>query len=173
MNLHTNQIIEAFPDECENLVPKLIRECKCEIKPYTKEIKNMRKRGFDRPTEMLLSAMIKNRLRPELYQEKLRRLEAIQFTLHPPKGGYLTPAMIEEAKAVPLLSLYEFEKVRTSYGRFSCCCPFHSEKTPSFFVYATNTYHCFGCDVSGDTIQFIMTMHDMKFKEAVKYLITN
>ena len=37
-----------------------------------------------------------------------------------------------------------------------CLCPFHEEKTPSLKIYPqTNTYHCFGCGKSGDTIQFI------------------
>jgi DNA primase len=36
------------------------------------------------------------------------------------------------------------------------CCPFHKEETPSFTIYPkTNTFHCFGCGKSGDTIEFI------------------
>jgi DNA primase catalytic core len=36
------------------------------------------------------------------------------------------------------------------------CCPFHKEKTQSFTVYPkTNTFHCFGCGINGDTIEFI------------------
>ncbi len=39
------------------------------------------------------------------------------------------------------------------------CCPFHNDKTPSLKIYPkTNTYHCFGCDKTGDVIQFIQDM---------------
>jgi DNA primase len=50
-------------------------------------------------------------------------------------------------------------------------CPFHSERTPSFTVAAhKQIYHCFGCGVGGDVIQFIMDMEQYTFKEAVIHL---
>src|SRR4051812_13133179 len=52
-------------------------------------------------------------------------------------------------------------------------CPFHSERTPSFTVAAhKQIYHCFGCGVGGDVIQFIMDMEQYTFKEAVIHLAT-
>ena len=48
------------------------------------------------------------------------------------------------------------------------CCPFHEEKTPSFTVYpGTNTFHCFGCGKSGDTIEFIQLMEKCTKHEAI------
>jgi len=48
------------------------------------------------------------------------------------------------------------------------CCPFHEEKTPSFTVYPkTNSFHCFGCDVSGDTIEFIQLKEKCTKHEAI------
>ncbi len=48
------------------------------------------------------------------------------------------------------------------------CCPFHQEKTPSFTVYPkTNSFHCFGCDVSGDTIEFIQLKEKCTKHEAI------
>jgi DNA primase len=48
------------------------------------------------------------------------------------------------------------------------CCPFHEEKTPSFTVYPkTNTFHCFGCDKSGDTIEFIQLKEKCTKHEAI------
>ncbi|EGO95039.1 CHC2 zinc finger domain-containing protein, partial [Acidiphilium sp. PM] len=35
------------------------------------------------------------------------------------------------------------------------CCPFHNEKSPSFYVYDDH-YHCFGCGAHGDAISFVM-----------------
>lgn len=56
-------------------------------------------------------------------------------------------------------------------SRLACCCPFHEEKTPSFFVNIhTNTYHCFGCGEHGSAIDFVMKKEGLSFVEAVRRL---
>jgi len=45
-------------------------------------------------------------------------------------------------------------------------CPFHDEKTPSFFIYPENSYYCFGCGVSGNAIDFVMKALGHSFKDA-------
>ena len=48
-------------------------------------------------------------------------------------------------------------------------CPFHSEKTPSFYVsQEKKMFHCFGCKASGDLIAFMMQYDGLNFTEAVK-----
>ena len=56
--------------------------------------------------------------------------------------------------------------------RQRCCCPFHKEKTPSFFINTiTNRWRCFGaCDEGGDAIAFVMKKNGMSFQQAVRYL---
>ncbi|WP_234730099.1 DNA primase [Acidocella facilis] len=49
------------------------------------------------------------------------------------------------------------------------CCPFHGEKTPSFYVYDDH-YHCFGCGEHGDVITFVMKSSGASFMEAVEDL---
>ena len=49
------------------------------------------------------------------------------------------------------------------------CCPFHGEKTPSFYVY-DDGYHCFGCGAHGDAISFVMQIQGAGFMEAVQSL---
>lgn len=49
------------------------------------------------------------------------------------------------------------------------CCPFHSEKTPSFNV-EDDHYHCFGCGAHGDAIKYIQETRRVSFPEAVKSL---
>jgi len=50
-------------------------------------------------------------------------------------------------------------------------CPFHDEKTPSFIVNPKRqTFHCFGCGVHGDSIDFVMKRHSVNFKEALDIL---
>jgi DNA primase len=50
-------------------------------------------------------------------------------------------------------------------------CPFHSEKTPSFTVYAdTASFYCFGCQTGGDVIGFIRKIENLDYVEAIKFL---
>lgn len=54
---------------------------------------------------------------------------------------------------------------------FKGCCPFHGEKTPSFFVNPqTNLYYCFGCGAKGNAISFLVDFERLSFVEAVKEL---
>jgi DNA primase len=56
-------------------------------------------------------------------------------------------------------------------ANYSACCPFHSEKTPSFTVSPTKQfYHCFGCGVHGNAISFLMEYQGLGYVEAVKDL---
>ncbi|MBQ8323685.1 MAG: DNA primase [Clostridia bacterium] len=51
------------------------------------------------------------------------------------------------------------------------CCPFHSEKTPSFTVFSgTESYYCFGCGAGGDVITFVMQSEGLEYREAVEQL---
>jgi DNA primase len=51
------------------------------------------------------------------------------------------------------------------------CCPFHSEKSPSFHVDETKGfYHCFGCGAHGDIISFVKDMDNLSFIEAIERL---
>ena len=50
-------------------------------------------------------------------------------------------------------------------------CPFHSERSPSFYVNPERqTYHCFGCGAGGTAINFVMVTEKLEFPEAVKFL---
>lgn len=61
--------------------------------------------------------------------------------------------------------------LRRAGANFIACCPFHQEKTPSFTVSTTKQfYHCFGCGVSGDAIQFLTEHDGLHFVEAVETL---
>jgi DNA primase len=48
-------------------------------------------------------------------------------------------------------------------------CPFHGEKSPSFYVY-DDGYHCFGCGAHGDALTFVMQSQGLSFMEAVGQL---
>lgn len=50
-------------------------------------------------------------------------------------------------------------------------CPFHTEKTPSFYIYRdTQSYYCFGCGAGGDAITFVRNIERLDYTEAVRFL---
>ncbi len=65
-------------------------------------------------------------------------------------------------------------KLKRSGANYSACCPFHTEKSPSFTVSPTKQfYHCFGCSAHGTAIGFMMEYGGMGFVDAVKDLAQN
>ena len=56
-------------------------------------------------------------------------------------------------------------------SNYVACCPFHTEKTPSFSVNRNKQFfHCFGCGISGNSISFLMNLNNLEFVEAVEDL---
>ncbi|HEX5960583.1 MAG TPA: DNA primase [Rhodanobacteraceae bacterium] len=54
---------------------------------------------------------------------------------------------------------------------WTACCPFHDERTPSFYVSpAKQFYHCFGCGAHGSAIKFLMEYEHLEFPDAVEEL---
>ena len=65
-------------------------------------------------------------------------------------------------------SYIPLKKTGSDYG---CCCPFHSEKTPSCHIYmATQSFYCFGCGAAGDVINFIRLYEHLDYMESVRLL---
>ncbi len=81
--------------------------------------------------------------------------------------------LVERIKeAVDIVELIsEVVPLKRAGRRYSGLCPFHSERTPSFFVNPDEQFfYCFGCGAGGDVIKFVMKHRGLDFKEAVKYL---
>jgi len=63
--------------------------------------------------------------------------------------------------------------LKKSGREFKACCPFHAEKTPSFWVSPDKQfYHCFGCGKHGTALGFLMDHDHLGFREAVEELAT-
>ena len=61
--------------------------------------------------------------------------------------------------------------LRKAGANYSACCPFHTEKTPSFTVSPNKQfYHCFGCGAHGTAISFLMEYSGLGFIDAIKDL---
>jgi DNA primase len=65
----------------------------------------------------------------------------------------------------------EYLPLKKSGTSHKAPCPFHHEKTPSFYVSAERqAWHCFGCGEGGDAFDFVMRLEGMDFKEALAHL---
>lgn len=85
----------------------------------------------------------------------------------------IPPRFLDELRSRLTLSDLIGKRVRlTRAGReFKGCCPFHNEKTPSFYVNDDKQFfHCFGCGAHGSAIDFAMRHDNMSFPEAVESL---
>ena len=77
---------------------------------------------------------------------------------------------VRDLSIVDVLKPYNLGLQRAG-ANYTCCCPFHSERTPSFTISPSkNTYKCFGCEKSGGPVQFVMEHEGLPFPEAVEKL---
>ena len=83
----------------------------------------------------------------------------------------LPPSWLDELRArTPMHALVARRvPLKKSGKNWTGCCPFHSEKSPSFYVY-DDGFHCFGCGAHGDAISFVMQTQGASFIDAVEAL---
>ena len=79
---------------------------------------------------------------------------------------------MHEIKNIDLVTLIQSHGVelKKSGSRYVASCPFHAEKTGSFFLFPNNRFYCFGCGASGDAATFIMKSYGCSFPEALERL---
>jgi DNA primase len=85
----------------------------------------------------------------------------------------LSPAFLDELRARTTLStlIGRSIKLQKAGREYKAPCPFHNEKTPSFYVNDEKAfYHCFGCGVHGDAIRWLTDQRGLPFMDAVKEL---
>lgn len=75
----------------------------------------------------------------------------------------------ENLSIVDVVSTYV--RLEKSGSQFRARCPFHNERTPSFYVSPERkSFHCFGCQASGDIFSFVEKIENIPFIEALKIL---
>lgn len=77
--------------------------------------------------------------------------------------------ILDSAQIVDVVG--DFVSLKRRGANFIACCPFHNEKTPSFYVSpAKGIYKCFGCGKSGTAVGFVMEHESLSYHEALKFL---
>lgn len=89
--------------------------------------------------------------------------------------GFPTDWLYQLKQKSNIVSVIErYVRLEKKGRKYWGCCPFHSEKTPSFSVSEDEgLFYCFGCKESGDVISFVMKYESCDFYEAVKILAKN
>ena len=77
--------------------------------------------------------------------------------------------ILDSAQIVDVVG--DFVTLKRRGANYMACCPFHNEKTPSFYVSpAKGIYKCFGCGKSGTAVGFVMEHETLSYVDALKYL---
>lgn len=78
-------------------------------------------------------------------------------------------AILDAAQITDVVS--DFVSLRRRGANWVACCPFHNEKTPSFYVSPSKgIYKCFGCGKAGSAVGFVMEQEHCSYSEALRYL---
>lgn len=172
------ELIKIFP-EARNILEDNLLKLKLDLE----ELKTSGKEKLERRlSEMYLDPIVKDKktsgeLACEFYSAHIESIEKeirnIEYRLSVWPGSRkkagsnkITQEDIEQAKKFPIT---DFVKPNSS-GFIKC--PFHNERTGSFKVYKEqNRFHCYGCAVGGDVVDFVMKQFDLAFIEAVRMLI--
>ena len=81
----------------------------------------------------------------------------------------ITEQIKRKISIVDIVSRYA--KVYKRGSNYVACCPFHKEKTPSFYIYEdSGTYHCYGCKAHGDVFTIWMEKKGLTFMESMEDL---
>ncbi|HXJ38425.1 MAG TPA: CHC2 zinc finger domain-containing protein [Bryobacteraceae bacterium] len=101
-------------------------------------------------------------------------------SIHPPGGQYNSPRrdfhhnsdIADLKRAADIVGFIgRYVNLRKSGVEFAGRCPFHQDKTPSFYVHsAKQLYYCHGCGVGGDVIKFAMDIEGLRFRDALKFV---
>lgn len=170
-------IIAIFP-EAKQIMPALIKELDAKRKAVVLHIGNelaaINAESEDEAFRYFWRLWLMLNEGEELQEtdNKLARLYRLQNIIDgkPTPKGVLPGGTIEAAREYPIQDLFDVQFRRSGHNLVGLC-PFHNERTPSFYVFVKqNRAHCFGCHKSVDTIDAYMELNDCNFKTAVMAL---
>ncbi|MCX6717255.1 MAG: CHC2 zinc finger domain-containing protein [Candidatus Taylorbacteria bacterium] len=167
------ELLGIFP-EAKEIIPKKIRENQKKYNELKEKAKKLLKkaRQIAGKDAWFTRLLIKAFYAPNLikYEKRILRLRNYSKPENIKVENFTRK--VEKAREYPILQLAEgLMNLRRKGTLYSSLCPFHNEKTPSFFIYPNNnSYYCFGCGVHGDVISLAEQLYNVQFKEAVMRL---
>jgi hypothetical protein len=164
---HLDDIKQACVDNIQHIITK-DNQLNDEQKKWVSRIAEVLNEPSADIESEVLRLQIKEKIAP-IHRVHKRIVGRQQHVLNPKRGAGVTDEMIARAKEHPIEELYDgrlFGKDKRKFG----LCPFHQERTPSFYIYPDNHYHCFGCGEHGSSVDFVMKTQSKTFLEAVRVL---
>ena len=179
--LTDREILEIFPGAKE-IIPKKIKEWEEEMGKNEKELGKrlviIYSKKLDEFSTWFWERVAQSYWMPAIMKAsghilRLKRMKSI----YSPSGKKLEhwQEQVERARQYSIEEMARSKlDLRPAGKNFIALCPFHNEKTSSFYLYVnTNTFHCFGCQENGDVIKLTMHVYGIDFKEAVRMLQKN
>ncbi len=78
---------------------------------------------------------------------------------------------IKRANPLPSVAARAGLKLTKAGAELKACCPFHQDRSPSFYVFADGLrWHCFGCGATGDVLDFVQRYYGLSLKDAAERL---
>lgn len=185
--LTLREYVEAFKDDLEaTLLPKLTQvqaeydqlAGKVEFRTWVRQgtlrdYWNENSVSFDQRevdlmfVELFTDMELKKKLKG--LELEIKNISTALKVLKMIKENRKDPLDVATAKETSIESIFP-GKLTQSGKRLMGNCPFHEDHSPSLVVYPDNTFHCFGCQAHGDSIDFEMKLNELSFVEAVKRL---
>ena len=171
------ELLEMFP---EADIPSVFVERQEEYDQRVQIIKKLLEKVEKEPScnipayEALIEKFhIRNLLETERHISRLKRLISLAEGKH--RESLVHEDFEERKSCAKNFPIYELARsqidLKSSGKNFVGLCPFHTEKTPSFYLYTeTNSFYCFGCQTGGDVITLTMHIYGIGFTDAVTML---
>lgn len=161
-SLTDHQIADAFSDTLSLIYRKKLAEINEELQPTYNVLDSIEIPQVSDFTRWFVKKCFMTDPRTRMLFNSIDHINKIRRMKRMPQTEGLD---IERAKSVPIETLYNFVRKGKNVS-----CPFHgADKSPSMSL-RYNRFYCFTCSAKGSTIDFIMRLNNLKFKEAVEYL---
>ena len=166
------ELLKIFP-EAKKIIPEKIKETEKQYLDQKNEIKRLLKKFETHKDSYFVEIFIEVFMMEDLLKYKSRLMNLKLFLK--PKNKNVSGVSDEE---IQIAQEYPIEKIAEQYldlerfgNRYKSLCPFHNEKTPSFYLFTdSNRYYCFGCNEGGNVINLTMALFGIDFVNAVKML---
>jgi hypothetical protein len=161
--LENKDSISEFPEEYAQVLKLWISKLAKYLDSFYTSYEANRQKGLSFRHREILSMLWEQ---PDVIQKKINKYKFSLYLLENKdevSKNQITPEMIVKARMYPIEQIIQVD------NRKFAKCPFHSEKSASFFV-KNNFGYCFGCSKNCDSIELFMKINNKGFAETVKLL---